>query len=61
MSQQTFIRLKDVPERYGLALTTVAHLQKSDPDFPRTVKLGPRCAGLMIEEMEKYLESRKQK
>lgn len=56
MSQHRIIRLTEALERTGFTRSTWYRQQDIDPDFPRPIKLAPRCIGYLEEEVVAYID-----
>ena len=54
---KSILRLPDVQKRTGLSRSTV-YLRVSEGDFPRQIRLGPRCVGWLESEVDAWLEDR---
>jgi prophage regulatory protein len=57
-NQIRIIRRKELEARLGLARSTIYDLLRSDPSFPRPVKIGARAIGWVSKEVEDWLASR---
>lgn len=53
-----YFRLRTVCEITGLSKTTVYEYSKTDPEFPKPVKLGASCTGWRSDELAAWMMSR---
>ena len=57
---KSILRLPDVQKRTGLSRSTV-YLRVSEGNFPRQIKLGPRCVGWLESEIDAWLDDKVKK
>lgn len=53
-----YFRLRTVCEITGLSKTTVYEYSKTDPEFPKPVKLGAACTAWRSDELAAWMDSR---
>lgn len=53
-----YFRLRTVCEITGLSKTTVYEYSKTDPEFPKPVKLGASCTAWRSDELAAWMASR---
>jgi len=54
----TYLTDIDIAERYGVHRTTPWGWAKSDPDFPKPVRLSDRCTRWRLDELEAWEASK---
>ncbi|MCK1286577.1 AlpA family phage regulatory protein [Bradyrhizobium sp. 44] len=54
----TILTVPQICERLTISEPTLRRYSKSNPDFPRKVKLGPRRVGYLADDVERYIASR---
>jgi predicted DNA-binding transcriptional regulator AlpA len=57
MTDDRYLRLKELKERIGVSRATIYRWAK-DYDFPRPVKLGPGTSAWRQSEVDKWLQRR---
>ncbi len=53
-----YLRIKSVCELTGLSKTTVYEYSKTEPEFPKPVKLGANCTAWRSDELNAWMMSR---
>ena len=54
-TKQKLLRPIDVCQKLSIGRTTLHNLENGDPDFPRKIRLSPRCVGWIDEQIDAYL------
>ncbi|HHY49654.1 MAG TPA: AlpA family phage regulatory protein [Alphaproteobacteria bacterium] len=49
------LRVKAVAERIGYAVPSVWRKAKDEADFPKPVRIGPKCTGWIESEVDDYV------
>lgn len=49
------LRVKAVGERLGYAVPSIWRKAKDEPDFPKPVRVGPKCTGWLESEVDEYI------
>lgn len=50
------LRVQAVAERIGYAVASVWRKAKDETDFPKPVRIGPKCTGWIESEVDAYLK-----
>lgn len=61
MKERKLIRVNDVMTLTSLSRTRIWHLANNDEEFPKPIKLSPRVACFVEEEVLEWIESQIQK
>jgi prophage regulatory protein len=56
MEQQAFYRPADAALYLGVGRTKLHFISENDPDFPRKIRLSPRCVGWRKKSLDQWLE-----
>jgi prophage regulatory protein len=59
VTTQRALRAKELAETFGIGLSSVWRHVQEDPEFPRPIKLTPRCTVFDAAEAEAWYEARK--
>lgn len=54
MPKETYLSDRTLSDRYGVARATIWSWMKSDPTFPRPIKLTPGCTRWKLSEIEAW-------
>ena len=54
MTNNPYLTVQSVAKHYGISVPTVWRWLKSNPDFPKPVRLGVRITRWRIEDIESY-------
>ncbi len=54
---QLYLSDKQVAERFAVARPTVWRWHRSDPTFPRAIKLSPGCTRFKADEIDQWADS----
>lgn len=57
-TDQAFLRVADACRYLGMGRTKLHQLSETDPDFPRKIRISPRCVGWTRNQLDAYLQSK---
>ncbi|SHK83391.1 transcriptional regulator, AlpA family [Marinobacter antarcticus] len=58
--EQAFFRIADACRYLGMGRTKLHNLAETDADFPRKIRISPRCVGWTKGQLDTWLESKRQ-
>ncbi|GGY85370.1 helix-turn-helix transcriptional regulator [Marinobacter zhanjiangensis] len=56
--EQAFFRVADACIYLGMGRTKLHQLSETDPDFPRKIRISPRCVGWTRGQLDAWLEAK---
>lgn len=56
--EQAFYRPADACKYLGIGRTKLHYLSETDPDFPRKIRISPRCVGWTRAQLDAWLDSK---
>jgi len=59
-SEKAFLRPADACRYLGIGRTKLHNLSETDPDFPKKIRISPRCVGWTREQLDAWLEKKLQ-
>ena len=57
--EQAFFRIEDACRYLGMGRTKLHNLAELDADFPRKIRISPRCVGWTRAQLDTWLESKR--
>jgi len=57
--EQAFFRPADVCQYLGIGRTKLQTLSETDADFPRKIRISPRCVGWTKGQLDTWLEAKR--
>jgi predicted DNA-binding transcriptional regulator AlpA len=57
--EQAFFRIADACRYLGMGRTKLHTLAETDADFPRKIRISPRCVGWTRAQLDTWLESKR--
>ncbi|WP_152206802.1 helix-turn-helix transcriptional regulator [Marinobacter changyiensis] len=57
-TEQAFYRPADACRYLGVGRTKLHDLAETDPNFPRKIRISPRCVGWTRQQLDSWLESK---
>jgi predicted DNA-binding transcriptional regulator AlpA len=57
--EQAFFRIADACRYLGMGRTKLHQLSETDADFPRKIRISPRCVGWTRAQLDTWLESKR--
>ena len=58
-ARQIFLSDRQLGERYGVDRLTIWRWHRTDPTFPRAIRLSSNCTRWSLEEVEQWQEERR--
>lgn len=56
--EQAFFRPADASRYLGIGRTKLHNLAETDPDFPRKIRISPRCVGWTRGQLDAWLNAK---